>query len=400
MATKYNDAQMDFFGTDSDLDDESDLKRGTTNAVVTGTDWTTDTILDQMRKGNIDLSPKFQRREAWTAERKSRYIESLFLGYPVPQLVLAETKQPKGKYIVIDGKQRLLAIRRFGATSQDESFNPLKLTNLEIRKDFNGMSLKELRANPKYKDEVNYYENQPIRTVVIRNWEYEDVLYRIFIRLNTGSLPLSTQELRQALHPGPFSEFSDDFAANSEAIHKALGIEGPDFRMRDVEILFRYFAFSLFLGDYHGNLKDFLDNTGERLNRLYQDDSKYVEDEARRCEKSINATFSIFGRYAFKRWNDGVKKYDGPFNRAVFDVMTYYFKHDAIAKKAIEEKEAVTEAYKVLCKKPIFLNSIQTTTKSLKATTARLNAWGKSLEKTLDIKVPYPTLEDNRIILP
>ncbi|MEK7396442.1 MAG: DUF262 domain-containing protein, partial [Candidatus Poribacteria bacterium] len=227
-----------------------------------------------------------------------------------------------------------------------------------------------------------------------------DVVDRIFIRLNTGSLPLSTQELRQALHPGPFSEFSDDFAANSEAIHKALGIEGPDFRMRDVEILFRYFAFSLFLGDYHGNLKDFLDNTGERLNRLYQDDSKYVEDEARRCEKSINATFSIFGRYAFKRWNDGVKKYDGPFNRAVFDVMTYYFKHDAIAKKAIEEKEAVTEAYKVLCKKPIFLNSIQTTTKSLKATTARLNAWGKSLEKTLDIKVPYPTLEDNRIILP
>jgi len=58
-------------------------------AVITATDWTTETIITQIDKGNILLNPKFQRREAWTAARKSQFIESLFLGLPVPQLVLA-----------------------------------------------------------------------------------------------------------------------------------------------------------------------------------------------------------------------------------------------------------------------------------------------------------------------
>ena len=74
-------------------------------AIVSGTDWTADTIISQLAKGNIDLDPTFQRRDAWTQARKSKFIESIILGLPIPQLVLAESQDSKGIFIVIDGKQ-------------------------------------------------------------------------------------------------------------------------------------------------------------------------------------------------------------------------------------------------------------------------------------------------------
>ena len=56
-------------------------------AVIWGTDWTTETIARQLEKGNIDLNPSFQRRDAWSEQEKSRLIESLMLGFPVPPII-------------------------------------------------------------------------------------------------------------------------------------------------------------------------------------------------------------------------------------------------------------------------------------------------------------------------
>src|ERR1700730_9237920 len=79
-------------------------------AVINSADWTVETIIQQIDKGNIELNPDFQRREAWHNPRKSQYIESLILNVPVPQVVLE--RKDRRKFIVIDGKQRLLALRQ------------------------------------------------------------------------------------------------------------------------------------------------------------------------------------------------------------------------------------------------------------------------------------------------
>ena len=103
-------------GLDEQQESEGDLnlsKASVSDAVLFNTDWTVETIYRQIEKGNINLDPKFQRREAWSNERKSKLIESILCNYPIPNVVLAEDKQRKGKYIVIDGKQRLTAISGF-----------------------------------------------------------------------------------------------------------------------------------------------------------------------------------------------------------------------------------------------------------------------------------------------
>lgn len=100
---------------DDQQEDEDDIVKPVTfkDAVVLNADWTIETINIQIKKGNIDLQPGFQRRVAWDDTRKSRLLESIIVGMPVPNIVLAENKDHRGRFIVIDGKQRLVSISEF-----------------------------------------------------------------------------------------------------------------------------------------------------------------------------------------------------------------------------------------------------------------------------------------------
>lgn len=369
---------------------------GVGKSVVTGSDWTTETILSQLRRGNINLNPRFQRREVWSVAKKSAFIESILLNLPIPQIVLAERRDEPNTFIVLDGKQRLLALRQFASVPDlypmDDQFEPLRLQGLTVRTTLNRRTYEDFVRTPELARDRNAFENHTIRTVVIRNWPDEDFLFRVFLRLNTGSVQLSPQELRQALKPGPFVDFVDEFALGSRAIRDALGNRGPDFRMRDTELLVRYFAFARFLENYRGNLKEFLDNTCDRLNARWADEEASIVQEAERCDRAIEATVHAFGEEnAFTRPRGGRR-----FNRAVFDVMTYYFKHQELAEAAREFGETVREAFGTLCSSDNrFDQSISTTTKSIGNTAYRLVAWGLALSEATGTEIRIPGFLEN-----
>ncbi|MFE2192079.1 DUF262 domain-containing protein [Streptomyces olivaceus] len=390
------DGEEDDAGTGVSSDD-------VTRAVVTDTDWTAETILSQLRRGNIQLNPRFQRRDAWSKPRKSRFIESLVLGLPIPQIVLAEDKNRRGKFIVLDGKQRLLALRQFAAGSSfsaegEEDFKGFSLSGLEVREDLRLATLRKMEKEDKYLDDLNAFLNETIRTVVVRRWPNEEFLNLVFLRLNTGSVKLSPQELRQALHPGPFTDYLDDAASESTWLRTALRNDKPDFRMRDVEILLRYFGFQYLIEDYTGNLKKFLDDTVNHLNADWENEEESIKQVGLECDSAIETTFAIFGDDAFFRWSNG--RYEGRFNRAVFDIMTYYFADPEIREATVGREEAVESAFRNLCEKNTrFVESIQTTTKTVSATHRRLSLWGRELADALDIELQIPILRENRIVI-
>lgn len=377
--------QLDLLPTDQQ-EDEDDLEAREVDhrAVVTASDWTTQTILSQLEKGNIDLNPSFQRRQAWRATRKSQFIESLILGIPVPQLVLAERKQKRGSYVVIDGKQRLLSLAQFSAEGEFEPFN---LQGLNIRRDLNGMNFKDLKEDPRCDEDLTSLENQTIRTVVIRNWKDEDFLYTVFLRLNTGSVQLSPQELRQALHPGPFSKFVDDYSIESRKLQNLLGLDGPDFRMRDAELVLRYFAFAGFLRDYTGNLKPLLDKATEELNEIMKVDEDYIYDQVTGFERAIDTASAIFGeKQAFRKWT--ANRYERAFNRAIFDALALTFSDEEVAEVAVNRKDEVEGLFKDMCENDVqFRTSIEGTTKSVEAIFMRLHLWPHRLAELLRIRV-------------
>jgi hypothetical protein len=324
----------------------------------------------------------------------------LILGLPTPQLVLAEHKKKKGTFIVIDGKQRLLSLRQFAAKEGD-GYDELRLTGLEQRKDLSGRTFAELKASKRFAEDLAAFQNQTIRTVVVKNWPTESVLYLIFLRLNTSSVPLSPQELRQALHPGAFVSFVDEKSGKIEGFKTILRLTRPDFRMRDAELMVRYYAFTNFLPDYNGNLKSFLDTTCKRLNQKWEHEQDEIEGQVHNLEAAFQTTFNVFTEdNAFRKWDAEQEAYERRFNRAVFDVMMFYFSRPQVRKRIHGNEAKLETDFKKLCEQnSTFMRSIETTTKSLEATVSRLGIWGEILSKRLRLDLDLPRLDGNKIIV-
>jgi len=378
--------------------------------VLHPTDWTVETILNQIARARIDLNPRFQRREAWRDDRKSRFIESVILGFPIPQIVLAEVPRKKGSYVIIDGKQRLLSLIQFARGAENfieiEGFRELRLQGLHVLTDLNRKYARDLQHDPRWQDYWTQFENRTIRTIVIRGWEDDTILYHIFLRLNTGSVQLSPQELRNALYPGQFAEFLDEYSGKSPALRKILKRREPDFRMRDAELLLRYYAFRVFLEQYQGSMKRFLDTTIDRLNKCWErkctDDKvlqgytsgeEAVRKMAEQFEYAVELTYAVFGDDAFQLWKQG--EFVGRFNRAIFDVMLYHFWRDEV-RKVLQSKSrrgAVKDAFVELCEsRPDFIDATEVTTKSIQAVTTRLSLWTQKLKEVLGTDLPTPRL--------
>ncbi|MBB4153647.1 hypothetical protein GGQ80_001553 [Sphingomonas jinjuensis] len=391
MATNPTDYEDAKFAPLDQQEDEQDIILGDSihryDAAISSSDWTTETVVSQLTKGNIFLDPDFQRRDAWNRVRKSQYIESLILGIPTPQIILAERKTRRGSYIVIDGKQRLLSLRQFAARDDDSEFRPFALSGLKLRTDLNGLSYANLTQSL-FGDSAPDFENATIRTVVIRAWPTEDFLYEVFLRINSGSVQLSPQELRQALHPGPFTTFLNRFVIESKSIKSMLGLKQPDFRMRDNEIALRYLAFKHFMHLYNGNLKYILDETTRMFNSGWNEICAEVVESLGAMERAINVTQEVFGRNAFKRWN--TVYYETRINRAVFDIMAYYFSQPDIANAALMLRSRVEDAYKAVSKDYRFSTSVSGTTKSLESVHYRFSLWAAALEQAIEIPVVSP----------
>jgi hypothetical protein len=380
----------------SESEDDVSAALSATRASLSSTDWTIETIVRQLRKGRIDLNPKFQRRAAWTDATKSRFIESAILSYPIPQLVLAEVPEKPGHFFVIDGKQRLLAVRQFYAGQNDEldtEFDPLALTALTILPDLKGFDIEDLEA--KRADLFDTFENHTIRTVVVRDWKSEDFLFTLFLRLNTGSVALSPQELRQALVPGPFVDFVDEQSGASPGLRALLGNDGPDRRMVDAELLVRFLGFNLGAVKYRGNLKVFLDETCRSFNGTWQATERQIEDHVRHMEEAISAAQHIFGREAAcHKWSG--TRWERSFNKAIFDVQIAALLDPTIREAALQSADEVREEFLALCVDDTdFSTFVSTTTKSLPATHGRFSKWFATVSRVVgrDLALPPALVE-------
>jgi hypothetical protein len=369
------------------LEDLSVVQDWADGAVLWSTDWTAETILSQLHRFNIDLDPTFQRRSAWTDKKQSLFIESLILGLPIPQVILAENKGKKGSFIVIDGKQRLLSIRRFGTTDNASDFTPLKLQGLRELERLNGKTYADLIGDDSFSEDRSALENASVRTIVIRNWKNEEYLYEVFLRINTGSVQLSPQELRQALHPGPMSAFVGSASAESTELKMALSLKAPDFRMRDAEIVLRYIAYKNYMTDYNGNLKHFLDETTRKLNAEWDTREGVVREQVAEMEQALSFTRSVFGEKDYlRKWNGTV--FESRTNRAVIDIMLHFFSDRDIRAALDTKKEELKNKFKELCGfNDNFRSSIESTTKSITSNKIRFNTWADAINEISGISV-------------
>ena len=361
-------------------------------AVLYSTDWTVETILSQLRRGNIQLNPNFQRRDAWSNSRKSLFIESIIVGLPIPQLVLAENRDARGRYIVLDGKQRLLSLFKFTGGDDGEQ-GGFALSGLQARPDLARVRYTKMESSPELQEELNSFLNYTIRTVIIRNWPNRDFLYQVFLRLNTQSVKLSPQELRQAIAPGPFTTFADDFSADSQEIQSLLGRITPDPRMRDVEILVRYLSFQNRLVEYRGRMKDFLDDTCARENQTWAQREEHIRTQAQNFEAGIHTLQEVFNEKLAR------KPDSRSFNRALFDALSFYAAKQQVREAMEAHQPQLIEAYDQLFQEGPFREAIESDTAGVPNTVTRLRKWGETLNLTCGLNLSLPEIVEGRIQL-
>lgn len=159
--------------------------------------YTVSDFTDWASGGTLFISPKFQRRGVWKTPAKSFLIDTLIRGYPVPPIYLRVAQSSaKKKTIreVIDGQQRISAVLDFVA-------GKFSLGNT-VAQELRGMRFDALP--PKIQDGIRNYSF----ICEVFHGVADDQVLEIFRRVNTYSVPLNAQELRNGRWFGDFKEIS------------------------------------------------------------------------------------------------------------------------------------------------------------------------------------------------
>ncbi len=251
---------------------------------------------------------------------------------------------------------------------------------LNTLRDLNSVRLSDFTSNKKFSDERRYLANAPIRCAILSGTKNREIFYDVFYRLNSGSVPLSGQELRQVFYKGDFAQYL--FEATSEAgpLHALLGITGPDPRLFDIELILRYLAINLDLAPYRGDLRAYLDTTMQELSESWPARSEKIRGMRKELDDVIEATGEHFGAVFMGRKYTGAKL-SRRFNKAVFEVQAYYFSRLSRERLIGVPAEQFKDAFKNLCRDPSFRSSIEATTKSHERFQARFNLFSRLRKK-------------------
>ena len=247
-----------------------------------------DQLVKRLRQQEIDLgSTRPQHATSpWNDADQSRLIESLLIRVPLPAFYLDATEEDR--WLVVDGPNRLRVFQRFMVDGE------LRLSGLEFLTQYNGKSFSELPRPMQRR-----IEETQLTVHLIQPGTPPDLRFNLFKRINTGSLPLSAQEIRHALNPGPAADLLEALAAREE-FQRVTGGSIRKERMADRECVLRFLAFVLTPPDAYAaqDLDAFLDAQMKALNETSDEERRGLE---LRFLRAINAAWALFGTDAFRR---------------------------------------------------------------------------------------------------
>lgn len=193
--------------------------------------------LDFEESTNLEKSlifiPDYQREFVWDETKQSKFIESLFLGVPIPPVFVAQTNE-EGRLEVIDGSQRIRTVVRFLK-------NEFKLKGLEKLKSLNGFYFNDFES-----PRQNKFNLIDMRFHVLTDKATPQTRADIFKRINTTSEPLTDSQIRKGeFANNPFYKFVLEMA-NSERFKNDF-YTGKDIKGNKgehEELILRYFVYS------------------------------------------------------------------------------------------------------------------------------------------------------------
>jgi hypothetical protein len=222
-------------------------------------------------------------------------VESVLLNVPIPPVYTAQL--PDGKEIVIDGQQRLTSLFSFIDGKLPQDGKDFKLRGLSVITELNGSSFKNLDQPSR-----RAFQNYDIPIIVLSKESNDDVRFEIFERLNTGSVTLNDQELRNCVYRGIYNVLIKELAENND-FQFILNSPRLHERMLDSELVLRFLTF------YHSTYLKYTPPMKRMMNKDMEKYQDLKENETNELKSvfttSVELTKLVFGDNAFRRFVRG-----------------------------------------------------------------------------------------------
>lgn len=238
--------------------------------------WSISEIYQKIKEEKLILDPDYQRRSIWDIEKKTAFIESLYMEIMIPPIYVVEIPGEdileENRYEVVDGKQRLTAIMDFikGTLKLNER-------HLEYFADlFGGKNFTEIRDIASEKTSQMLSSILDIYVITANSPEFTK--YDIFARLNRGAEKLKVNEIRRAIYKskitGWITDFVDEKLECDEELYKSVFSPNDIKRYEDYGRLYRSLAFYMQSDKSSGIVKGYNSRPREMINNVLQNIQK------------------------------------------------------------------------------------------------------------------------------
>lgn len=199
--------------------------------------------------------PDLQRAYVWTQDMASRLIDSILLGIPLPNFFIYKNEDETND--IIDGLQRIITISTFITEEKlPDKKNIFKLSNNNsVSPKWRGKSFSELTSEEQYRlidGEANivFFEQRYPST------RKNDIKKHVFERINTGGIKLTSQEIRNALYPGPLMEKIKELSSRWRELEQRF--TEKDYKKYKIdELILRIISIdSIVVNNYEGLIKN------------------------------------------------------------------------------------------------------------------------------------------------
>ena len=284
-------------------------------------------LVNLYRDEELVIRPEFQRLFRWELDQKSRLVESILLGIPIPSIFVLQRED--GVWEVIDGLQRLSTILEFMGELRDEYTGKLKKASI-----LSGTQYLDRLQGIAFEDDVPgskasltpgqrlAFKRAKVDVKILLPETDEQAKFELFDRLNTGGSPLSAQEIRNAqllMRDESFYNWLEKLRINEDFQSTVTITERLYDEAYDMELVCRFFALSRSTNSELksiGNIDSFLSS------KIFSaiDDQKFSRrSQARKFSRTFKLLANTVGDSAFKR-HDG-SRFLGAFSVSAFETI-------------------------------------------------------------------------------
>lgn len=279
------------------------------------------------RDGELIIRPEFQRFFRWSDTQKSRLVESLLLGIPLPSIFVAQTEG--GKWELVDGLQRVSTILQLQGELLDEKgekVSPLVLQGTKYLPALEGRRWESedpvtSLSEPQRLD----IKRSKLDIKIIKRESSPETKFDLFQRLNSYGSALTAQEIRSALLVAVSSDFFAwlERLGSFEAFRQCTLLTDRLMDERyDLELVLRFLVLHNRPHETltQSTLKDFrqvLDDESMELAKRYPVGGEQLE-------AVFKSTFTFLsengGEKVFRRWDPQHREFKGSFLNTAFEV--------------------------------------------------------------------------------